>query len=340
MRLDTHNPPATRSWRDIPQPVKPRAMSREGRWRLMWSTVRFLITVSVFAGVVFGGWQVTRALRENPRNAPAVASVPLHTPKLETDGFLNADPQWLARTLNLPKNATLMGLDLEQLRDRLLAQSQIATAVLTKVFPDTLKVRITERTPIARVMAQFSDREPTPFLVARDGVLFAGVGYEAPLVNTLPWLEPLKLTRHGDGFLPISGMGPVAALLGKAKLEAEHLYASWRVVSLARLNTDAEIDVRTTSGATIVFSATADYFSQIAYLNLALDKLTARGASFTRINLASGRDVTVTLDQSVLPTLAISKSAPALNLGAHKVPPLRLPAFGTVSSKSKTPREF
>jgi hypothetical protein len=340
VRIDTHNAPAARSWRDIPQPVKPRAMSREGRRRLLWSSLRFSIAVSVLAGVAFGSWQVTRALSENPRNAPAVAAVPLGAPKLETDGFLSADPQWLARTLDLPKSATLMSLDLEQLRDRLLAQAQVNTAVLTKVFPATLKVRLTERTPIARVMAQLSGGEPKAFLVARDGVVFAGVGYEARLVNTLPWLESLKLTRDGDGFVPISGMGPVADLLGKARLEAEHLYATWRVVSLARLNTDAEIDVRTASGATVVFSATSDYFSQIAKLDLALDKLTAQGTAFKRINLANGRDVTVTLDQLIIPVATTGKSAPAVNPAARKASAPRIPAFGTLSSKSKTSREL
>jgi hypothetical protein len=314
-------------------------MSREGRRRLVWSTLRLSIAVSVLAGVAFGGWQVTRALRENSRNAPAVAAVPLNLPKLQTDGFLASDPEWLIRALALPKNATLMGLDLEQLRDRLLSQGQVNTAILTKVFPATLKVRITERTPIARVMAQLAGGEPKAFLVARDGVVFAGVGYEEPLLNTLPWLEPLKLARDGDGFVPISGMGVVADLLGKAKLEAEHLYSGWRVVSLARLNTDAEIEVRTTTGATIVFSATSDYFSQIANLDLAMDKLNAQGVAFKRINLANGRDVTVTLDKPLIPVAPTGKSAAVTPVGRKATSP-RLPAFGTFSSKSKTLREF
>lgn len=322
-------------------------MSREGRRRLVWSTLRFSITVSVLVGVVFGGWQVIRALRENPRNAPAVAAVPLRAPKLETDGFLGTDATWLARTLALPKNASLMGLDLEQLRDRLLAQGQVNTAVLTKIFPATLKVRITERTPIARVMAQLPGNEPKVFLVARDGVVFAGIGYETALLDTLPWLEPLKLSHNGDGFIPIAGMGVVAELLGKAKLEAEHLYATWRVVSLARLNTDAEIDIRTAAGATVVFSATSDYFSQIANLDLALDKLAAQGAAFKRINLANGRDVTVTMEQPIVPAVAPGKlaagkpvSATTANVIPRKAAPPHLPAFGNFSTKSKTPREF
>jgi len=310
-------------------------MSREGRRRLVFSTLRFATAVTVLAGVVVGAWQVTRELRDNSL-ASDPAAVPLDPPKLETDGYLGADPAWLARTLALPKHATLMTLDLEELRARLLAQGQVNTAVLTKVFPSTLRIRLTERTPMARVLAQLADGETKPFLVARDGVVFAGIGYGAELLETLPWLEPAKLTRVGEGFLPIAGMGAAADLLGKARLEAEHLYAKWRVVSLARLNVDAEIEVRTDSGATIVFSATTDYFTQIAKLDLTLDRLAAKGLAAKRIDLANGRDVTVTADVPVLPGLGKA----AASVPPRKVTPSGLPAFGNFSLPSKTNREF
>jgi cell division protein FtsQ len=127
-----------------------------------------------------------------------------------------------------------------------------------------------------------------------------------------------------------------SALLGKARLEAEHLYAKWRVVSLARLNADAEIEVRTDSGATIVFSATTDYFTQIAKLDLTLDRLAAKGLAVKRIDLANGRDVTVTADLPVLPGLG----KPTAAVPPRKVTPSGLPAFGNFSLPSKTNREF
>lgn len=314
-------------------------MSREGRRRLAWSILRFSIALTVIMGVAVGGWQITRELRESPRNAPAVAAVPLTAPLLETDGFLAADATWLARTLALPKNATLVGLDLDQLRDRLLAQGQVQTAVLTKVFPATLKVRITERTPVARVRAQLGTSAPQVFLVARDGVVFPGAGYEDALLKTLPWLDPLRISRDDSGLARIAGMTVVAELLGKAKLEAEHLYAQWHLVSLARLNTDAEVDVQTVAGGTIVFSASTDFFTQIAKLDVTLDKLSAQGAVFKRINLANGRDVVVTLESPVIPAGAAAgnKLPAAASQAARKASVLpSSSAFGSFSTKSKS----
>ncbi len=308
-------------------------MSREGRRRFAFSVVRLTLGVAVVVGVAVGGWLVFGAMEETTGKSSAVTAVPLGAPKLETSGFLSADATWLGRTLDLPRHATLMGLDLDRLRARLLAQGQVQTAVLTKMFPSTLRVQLTERAPVARVMAQLPGAEPRAFLVARDGVVFAGVGFPAELVDTLPWLEPTKLVRDGDGFVPITGMGTVADLIGKARLEAEHLYSTWRVVSLARLNTDAEVEVRTAAGVSIIFSANSDYLSQIAKLDLAIDRLAGQGAAYKRIDLAGGRDVTVTLDVPLIPAVAPA-AAP------RRAPAPASPAFGNFSPSSKKSREF
>ncbi len=313
-------------------------MSPEGRRRFVLAMVRLTILAAVVIGVVAGIVEVTRALRENSRPAAVASGARLGAPLLETTGFLGGDPTWLGRTLALPRNVTLLALNLDELRARLLAQGQVQTAVLTKVFPATLRVRLTERTPIARLMAQGAGDEPRVFLVARDGVVFTGVGYPDNLVATLPWLEPARLARGGRGFEPIAGMAALAELLGKTKLEAEHLYADWRVVSLARLDTDGEIDVRTASGATITFNANNDYYTQIANLDLALDRLATQGAAFKRLNLANGRDVTVTLEKPLVPAVADLRSAP---FGAVRpAAPASAPAFGKFPQSSLLKREF
>jgi hypothetical protein len=70
--------PAIRSWRDIPQPVKPRAMSRGGRWRRAMRGVRIATLAALGVGLGWGTWLVTGALSKAPRHVPEVAkSVPL-----------------------------------------------------------------------------------------------------------------------------------------------------------------------------------------------------------------------------------------------------------------------
>lgn len=299
MSKDLINIPTARSWRDIPQPVKPRAMSREGRWRLLAATLRTTAAVVVVAALGWGAWTVAAALRESSRAMPAVArAAPLKRAELKTnrEGMLDRDPEWLARTLALPKNVSLMEIDLLQLRTRLLADGQVLTANLTRIFPDRLSVQVTERTPIARVMADVGG-EFQPLLVARDGVVFRGAGYDPEMVEELPWLDGVTIARRNGQFQPLPGMETIGELLAEARQKAEHLYRTWHVVSLARLATDREIEVRTRGphAATIVFNATDDFFRQLAKLDYLWQTLASRPAVQARVDLSLGRQVPVTI---------------------------------------------
>lgn len=268
-------------------------MSREGRWRLVKSGLRATFALGACALLSWGVWLVAASVRETRRPAPAVTqSVPMKRPELRTDGVL--DDAWLVRALALPSNAALVKLDLVALKARLEAEPQVATATLTKFFPDRLVVQITERSPIARVMVQWLG-EQRPLLVARDGVLYTGYGYDRSVLDTLPWLDGVKIVPDGGGFRPIAHMADVAELLGKARLEAEHLYATWNVVSLARLETDHKIEVRTKDGRDVIeFSTDDDFFRQLAKLDYITDTLKTRTpGAHAAIDLSLGRDVPV-----------------------------------------------
>ncbi len=335
--------PQARNWRDIPQPVKPRAMSREGRWRLLASLARVLAFVVAVLGVSWGAWEVVAALQENPSKMPAAArTIPIKNFALKTnaDGVLNAT--WLRSALALPKGATLMDLDLQQLRARLLSDGQVSAASLTRNFPDTLEVRVAERAPVARLHAQFGSGEERTLLVARDGVVFAGTGFDADRLDQLPWLAGMKLARTGGRFAPIEGMNAVATLLAEAQLQAAHLYATWQIVSLARLASDKEIEVRTKAGLVIVFGADGDLTLQIAKLDYQLEKLATVPLPASKINLALGREVPVTFDvppaPATLPTAPRGAAVAPAKFTASAAP---APIFSLPSkSPSQTKREL
>ncbi|MEX2044478.1 MAG: FtsQ-type POTRA domain-containing protein [Opitutus sp.] len=323
------NAPATRSWRDIPQPIKPRAMSPGGRWRLCRAVARLAVAVILMAAMAWGGWVVVDSLQQEPKQAAGAAKgVPLRAPELKTDGVL--DEAWLADTLALPARVTLMELDLDHLRSRLLADAQVLTATLTRKFPDRLTVHITERAPVARVMAEWSGRQ-LALLVARDGAVFVGDNYDSAWLKTLPWLDGVSITRGDEGFLPIAGIRAAGDLMAKARIEAEHLYRTWNVISLARLESDHEIEVRTMSGVTVIFSARADYLNQLARLDYMLDQLPLTPGMTARIDLSLGREVPVRLDLA-----PVGEPSAALGEPAKPAPTfLFLP-----SNQPKTTREF
>jgi len=300
---------SARTWQDISQSVNPRAMSKAGRQRRLASTLKFAGVASVLALIVWGAIEIAEKMGSSPNQLGlAESGPPLKDIALTTDGVL--DHTWAGRTLVLPKNATLMSLDLYALRTRLLAHGQVKAVVLTRNFPATLAINIQERSPVARVQVQVGANPPCAFLVARDGVVYDGKNYDPALLNTLPWLDGVKLVRAGDGFAPIDGMDAVADLLATARNQAEHLYRTFEVISLARLASDGELVVRSKDIPEITFSTRDDFFRQLARLDYVLDLARAQpDKPLKSVNLANGLQVPVTID--TVARLQNSAGAPA-----------------------------
>jgi cell division protein FtsQ len=313
-------------------------MSSEGRKRLVFAMVKSAAAVLFLCVCVWAAFEVFETWQQNPTKLKApVKGVPVRDITLRTDGVL--DKETVLRTLALPKTVALMELDLFALRERLLATGQVQTAVLARKFPDILSVAITERSPVARIMAQIGDEQPKAYLVSRDGVIFSGSGFDDALIKSLPYLDGVVLRRNGQGFAPIDGMEKVAELLGTVHTNAPQLYRDWSVVSLARLASDGEILVRAKDVAEITFGTREDFYKQIAQLDYILDEMRTQTdrPPLHSVNLAiGGAQVPVKLEQPPAPPpgqkLASSKSSHAVtpsgsvpSASASTTSPLRVP---------------
>jgi len=266
-------------------------MSKGGRRRVVGTAFRITGAVVTIGGLVVGIVMFTGVFQGDPKKmSTAVHAAPVKTITLRTDGVL--DQKWVAETLKLSPNVTLMEVDIHELSRRLAAYPQVVTASVARKFPSTLEVTLGERSPVALVNAQVGNAAPRPLMVARDGVVFPGTGYDSATWKSLPFLDGLKLQREGEGFRPIEGMRIVADLLATARNEAPHLYHTWRVVSLARLEREGELDVRATNVDRIVFTTRSDddFLRQIAQLDVLIDSVQAQtDTPVQEINLAVGR---------------------------------------------------
>ncbi len=295
---DNHASPG-RSWRDIRQEVSAPAMSRKGRRRqvIAWLKAAALATLAVV--VAWGGYLLAHEWISNRAAlTTAVHSKPVRDIALITDGMLTQ--QWVHGVLQLPRSASLMALELSALRDKLLANGQVRTAVLTRSFPDTLVVTLQERTPVARVQAGDESGTTRQLLVARDGVVYDGANYDKAMLAGLPWLDGIRLVRAGRGYAAIDGMSDVSSLLSTAQLQAPHLYRDWIIVSLGRLAERDEIIVKAQDIPEIVFSRKRDFYKQIAQLNAVIEE-TARvlpGPVLRSVNLSLEGQVPVQMLRS------------------------------------------
>ncbi|HEY0967292.1 MAG TPA: cell division protein FtsQ [Opitutaceae bacterium] len=300
-KLDSATPVA-RNWRDIPQTVAPRAMSTEGRRRLAFSTGKLIATCALSAAALWGGFEIWRTWETAPQTLTAAGKgEPVKTIELRTDGVL--DLSWVNDVLALPRNVALMELDLPGLQSRLTTTGQVRTAVLVRKFPSTLVVTLQERSPVVRIRPEAGP----DLVVARDGTVYAGTGYADDLITSLPWLAGVRLTRAGDGYVPLTGLETLAELLTVTQANAPGLYRSWNVVDLSRLPTDGEIIVRSKDIPEVVFGTRDDFFTQVALLDSTIEQIALNPAlgQPSRVNLAvGGRQVPVAFGGTPAPTRA------------------------------------
>jgi cell division septal protein FtsQ len=254
------------SWRNIRQNVGGKGETKLAKSRTRARTSRFMaglfLVALVVGGVASGIWYLDKGPK--PVSSKIKAN-PIEEIVLLTDGVLS--DEWINRRLQIPAETGLMEVDIQAIKDRLEADGQVAAATISRRFPSTLVVSLSERAPVARVVTQGADGLGNVFLVAVDGFVYRGFGYDSQQLEVLPFLDGIRLVRRGDGFEPISRLDDVVTLFSVARQMAPHLCRQWRIVVLDRR---PFIVVRTREVKEIIFEPGA-YRQQLARLDYILD---------------------------------------------------------------------
>jgi len=258
----------SRSWKDIDQNVKPKAMSDVARKRLLTSRFRkfALIAVAVVIGA-FVGRAVLLSEKGPELLAKAGRELPVREIEVETDGSITR--RWILEHLELDREfLDLLTLDLGTLKARILELPQVRGAEVARKFPDTLSISIEEREPIAKVAALDKRGRRTLLAIDGEGVVYSGVNYSRKRMKSLPYMDGIRLKRDPDGgFQNISGMDEVARLFFEASAYAPSIYRSWQVVSLEAF---PNIITKSKVAKEVVFKP-GDYRAQLSRLDYILD---------------------------------------------------------------------
>jgi cell division protein FtsQ len=132
----------------------------------------------------------------------------------------------------------------------------------------------------------------------------------------------------------------VSDLLTKARYEGGQLYSLFKYISLTRLESDGEIEVRSPECEGLVFNTRDDFFRQLAYLDYIYNMKdvlqVSPEAPLARIDLSHGRSVPVTTSKKPGAALASNGNAPRGTAAATK--PGQAPGKPQVASNGPAPR--
>lgn len=259
------------SWRNrIPQSTRRRATTATARWRRWRQVLQIAGGLLVFCVLILGLIALLNFLRSHKADELlGTASQPLRQVYFSSNGVL--DDAWMSRTVPIAPDTPLMQIDIHRLQQQLSAVGQIRTAVVERVFPDALLIRVDEHQPLLRmVITQGNERRV--LLVSRQGQVYRGQGYPRQILQSLPYLAGIALrTDAGGNYLPVAGIGTIGEFLDLARILIPEMVTNWSYLDLSRYQGDpravgSEIRVNTRTGAQIVF-APIDFPRQFERLN-------------------------------------------------------------------------
>lgn len=273
--------------------------ARKRRWMLH---LKVLGGVFMLALVITAVWHGINYLRSDDfSRVMAGGSDPVRRVYFETDGVLGES--WLNARVDLPEGIELMAVNIGDIQRELNMEGQIDSVLVERVFPDALRIRVTERQPVLRLVVPDASGRKVLRLLSREGVVYAPSGYPAETLRRLPYAHGFTLRRKADGgFERIEGVEPVADFLDQARrLTPEH-YASWTTFSLADYDPEgvsslSRWHVGTEGGCELVFSPEKPG-EQLARMVSVLDELESQRRRADRIDLSLDDTVVKLADSS------------------------------------------
>lgn len=172
--------------------------------------------------------------------------------EFKTDGFITG--KWLNEFLRIPAKTKLSNINIFALKQALESMGQIKSATIERVYPDILRILISEHKPFMRAAVKI-DYQVRLYAMSPEGVFFQPICIPDKVLDSLPFLE---------GYLPVFQDNEPMRYKNAALLE-EFLKISrsalpeevdaWRSINVSEIDnlTLPLITVARKDGGTIIF---------------------------------------------------------------------------------------
>ncbi len=267
--------------------VKSRTVQRRQVLLYLKRAVVGIVYIALIGGLAL--W-VGAQLKEDGKAGALVDSKPLAEIRYKTNGVLSEAR--LARIIHVPAGTRLIDVDIYAIKAKLESYQQVASAVVQRELPDTLRITLVEHQPVMRMVIESGTGSKELRLVSRTGEIFEGLDQDASVIRSLPYLGPF-LYPNGT-YKPLRGIETVTDLLDTCRLNFPEEYQTWKVVSLKHYRGEAGlpgevIELLSKEGEStvrLIFSANLDFRLQLDRLRHIREVARGLRDSLERVDLS------------------------------------------------------
>jgi cell division septal protein FtsQ len=261
--------------------------------------ILWLLVGAAVVGLIYG---VYLLLAERyPVIKQGLFTQPVRRIDLLSDGVLSA--HWAKNIVSVKKDIDIMDVNIFEIKDRFELFRQIKHVNVKRVFPDTIKIHISERWPVLRVLVQEKDNGKTirtQMLVDSEGVVFPGMGYSKDTVNSLPYLDGamIKKDKRSNQYECTDGIDRIAELMSMVRKNYPYMYSQIEVVSSDRIAGQhatpwQRIKLRCSFAREVILSD-SDFEEQLSKLDFVLsDPKVSNRLPVHRLDVTVGKEVVV-----------------------------------------------
>jgi cell division septal protein FtsQ len=248
-----------------------------------------------------GGWVLDRLVYENK-------SFAIQQIDIQTDGVIS--PEQLRRWSVVKPGENLMALDLARVKRDLELAPLIKSASVERILPGTLRIRVTERVPVAQINV--------PCLRAGGGIELMVFQVDEEGYVMLP-LDPRQRAvplSQTDSQLPVISFVNVSELQPGRRIESAQVKAALQLIAdyerspmaglvdLERIDvTSPEVLTVTTEQGSKVTLGLQNFSSQLARWREIYDRCLALNKTIGTLDLAVANNIPlVTMEASVVPS--------------------------------------
>ncbi len=252
-------------WRGIINQDKSKAktVSWRAKLRIFFVRVKYALVVLAVCAIIYACYNLyTTAFFDD---IFGVGSKKITRIEFKTDGVIT--PRWIGSYIKLQKNSKLADVNIFAIKSNLENLTQVKSATVERVYPDKLRITISEHKPMAKAYAEI-DMRTVLYLVSPEGIFYEPICLNKSYVEKLPEVVGYNLNFNGRTPQNLKCADKLMEFL--AYSQAKRPMDSWVSINVKELEGVVPlISATTPEGVKIIF-APKDYPKQFDRLEYVL----------------------------------------------------------------------
>ncbi|MBO5254914.1 MAG: FtsQ-type POTRA domain-containing protein [Opitutales bacterium] len=241
---------------------KHKSVSWLARIRIFLGQLKYVVIIASVVAIAYGCYYVYSNAFFN--DIVGTESESIKHIEFKTDGLITA--RWIGNYIKLKKNIKLADVNIFAIKNALENLTQVKTAKVERIYPNKLRVTISEYMPMAKFITEI-DMRTVLYAISPEGVFYEPICMNEKFIEKLPLITGYQINFNGRSPQDLKCAQKIVDFL--AYTQAHMPMNRWKSINVRELGSVTNLIVATTEDDIKIIFAAKDYpkqFERIEYI--------------------------------------------------------------------------